>query len=711
MTQNLLLDWPILAISLFNAILLSWLGLVVLLSAERRRAWGIWLSTAGLLMGGGFFISHTVILNVGLFAIGRSMILWWTGGLFPAILLPFAWYMIILWYNGYWENRPSPLYHRHRLWVWLIIAALMVGLITITIGIFLLNTPRSDFVQLRLFVRWSVAGIPLLAVGYSIYVVMCIVLSLDALGRPGPSVRIMGDLARQRARPWLAAVSVILLFVSLFVAGFMLWIVQDSRQRTFWDIYRESLTRIAAFDLLITILTAVAILLLGQAIISYEVFTGKTLPSRGLWRHWRRVVLLAVGYGFIVGGSLAMNVPQLYSLLLTTLLMTLFAALFSWRSFVDRERYIDNLRPFVTSQRLYDQLLTPTDPVSVDIATPFHVLCARVLDAQVAYLAALGPLAPLVGSPLSYGRSATELPALTPLINSDPIDSHQSSPIAIDPEQYGGAVWALPLWSERGLIGLFLLGKKSSGGLYTQEEIEIARVSGERLIDTQASAEMARRLMGLQRQRLAQTQIIDQRTRRTLHDDILPSLQAAMITLSGSTDNPQVSESLNMLTDAHRQISDLLHAMPTTSAPEVARLGLVNALQRTIADDFGHAFDAVEWQIAPAVAHQIAAIPSLTAEVVFYAAREAVRNAAKYGRDGERPFHLSIAINWEDGLVVCVEDSGVGLTAVSPTNGSGQGLAIHSTMMAVIGGVLTTDSVPGQFTRVTLTLPTISQLS
>jgi signal transduction histidine kinase len=497
-----------------------------------------------------------------------------------------------------------------------------------------------------------------------------------------------------------------LLFVSFLIAGFMLWIVQDSRQRTFWDIYTEFLTAIATFDLLITVLTAVAILLLGQAIISYEVFTGKTLPRRGLWRHWRRVVFLAIGYGFVVGGSLAMNLPQLYSLLLTTLLMTAFAALFSWRSFVDREQYIDNLRPFVTSHRLYDQLLTPSDPANVDIATPFQVLCANVLDAQVAYLAALGPLAPLVGSPLSYGRSTTELPTLTPLINSEPMDSRQTTPLAIDPEQYAGAVWAVPLWSERGLIGLFLLGKKKSGGLYTQEEIEIARVSGERLIDTQASAEMARRLMGLQRQRLAQTQVIDQRTRRTLHDDILPSLQATMITLSGSpTDNPQVTDALAMLTDAHRQISDLLHAMPTISAPEVARLGLVNALQRTIEDDFAHAFDAVEWQIEPTISTHIDQIPSLTAEVIFYAAREAVRNAAKYGRAVDRPFRLCIQIKWQDGLVVSVKDNGVGLSAVSPQHSSGQGLAIHSTMMAVIGGVLITDSAPGQYTRISLTLP------
>lgn len=582
---------------------------------------------------------------------------------------------------------------------------MIAGLISIFAGIILLSTSRTQFVPLRLFIRWSIAGIPLLALGYSMYVILCIGLSLDALRRPGPSMRMMGALARQRARPWLVAVSLILFLVSLLVAGVMLWIVQDARQQTFWEVYQDSIFIITAFDLLISLLTAAAIVLLGQAIVSYEVFTGKTLPRQGLWRHWRRVVALAVGYGIIVGGSLAINLRPLYSLLLTTFLMTLFAALFSWRSFVEREQYIDNLRPFVASQRLYDQLLTPSVPADVDITTPFQVLCEQVLDAQLAYLAPLGPLAPLVGSPLTYGQDNKDLPPFTNLINTKPIDSHQTMAIPIDPDQYGGAVWAIPLWSERGLIGLFLLGKKNGEGLYSQEEIEIARISGERLIDTQASAEMARRLMTLQRQRLAQTQVIDQHTRRTLHDDILPTLQAAVIALSSShIYDPQVAETLNMLTSAHRQISDLLHAMPTTTAPEVARLGLIEALQHTVEADFGHAFDAIEWQVEPKATIQMAEIPSLTAEVIFYAAREAVRNAAKYGRATDRPFHLCVQITWQEGLAICIEDSG-GLMSVSLNQGNGQGLAIHSTMMAVVGGILATDSVPGQYTRVTLTLP------
>ena len=36
------------------------------------------------------------------------------------------------------------------------------------------------------------------------------------------------------------------------------------------------------FDLLTSVLVAFAVTLLGQAIVSYEIFTGKTLPRRGL---------------------------------------------------------------------------------------------------------------------------------------------------------------------------------------------------------------------------------------------------------------------------------------------------------------------------------------------------------------------------------------------------------------------------------------------
>lgn len=66
MTGYFRLDWAIMAVSFFNTILLLWLGLTVLLNADRRRSRGVWLCTTGLLIGGAFFFCHSIILGDGL---------------------------------------------------------------------------------------------------------------------------------------------------------------------------------------------------------------------------------------------------------------------------------------------------------------------------------------------------------------------------------------------------------------------------------------------------------------------------------------------------------------------------------------------------------------------------------------------------------------------------------------------------------------------
>ncbi len=706
MSDILLLDWAIMALSLFNTILLTWLGLTVVFNADRRD-WGVWIATVGLLLGALFFVSHTAIIGLGLTNLTwRNMIFWWTAGLVPAIMLPFAWYIIMLWYAGYWNAPRNRLHQRQRIWLTVITGMLFFGLVALVTGVLLLAIPSRTLDPLRAFIRYSIAGIPFLAVGYSVYVLLCIGLSLDALRQPAASRRVMGLVARRRAQPWLSSASLALMVVTFLVTGVMLWIVQDSRQRTFLEIYLEAQLTIAILDLLISGIIAVVIVLLGRAVVSYEVFTGKTLPRGGLRRQWRQAVMLAAGYGIAIGGAISVQLRPLYSLLITTMLMTFFFAMVSWRTFAERERYIAHLRPFVASNRLVEQLIAQSDPQEVDFITPFYALCADVLDARVAYLAALGPMAPLVGPPISYPSSAQPLPSLVNI--TERFTGAENEMISLDADEFGAAIWAIPLWSERGLSGVLLLGEKSDQGLYTQEEIEIARVISERLIDTHASAEMSRRLMEIQRQRLAQTQIIDQKTRRVLHDDILPDIQAALIALSGEKvqGNGRTAKALTLMTEAHKQISDLLHDMPTTTAPEVARLGFITAFQRIVENDFATVFDTVQWEISPEAEAAAKTLPTLTAEVVFYAVREVVRNAAKHGRGGkgERPLRLNITMQYIDQLAITITDDGVGL-GNSETSGSGQGLALHSTMMAVVGGSVVVDTAAHQFTRVTLNVP------
>ena len=709
-----ILNWMVMTLSIFNTILTLWLGLTILLNTE-HRTWGVWLTGGGFLIGGAFFVSHTAIFGYGLKTISQELDFWWRLGWIPVIISPLAWYLAMLWYAGFWNRSDTTggvdrLRQRHTPWL-----LLSLGVVVLLVGLLVFANPLPSYTQvaqLRLSNTPTIGHIPLLILAFPLYIVLCIVLSLDALRYPAPSERMMGELARRRAWPWLIAAALVFLVVSLLVAWLMFWIISMARYREITGHYLSMTRTLAWFDLIISGLIAGAIILVGRAIVSYEVFTGRTLPRRGFFRHWRNVVILAAGYGILGGGSLTYDLRPIYNVLIITFSIAPFYALFSWRSYVERKRYIAQLRPFVSSQRLYEHLLTSTRaaPPDVDAQTPFQALCSDILGAQHAFLISVGPLAPLVGPPLTYPNPQTNLPVITGLI--DQLASPQTMGIALDPQDYGGAIWAVPLWSERGLIGLLLLGEKRDGGLYTQEEIEVAQASGERLIDTQASAEIARRLMSLQRQRLTESHVLDRRTRQVLHDDILPDLHAAMLTLSGTPTNGAstgtITQTVNRLADVHHQIADLLRDMPGTLSPTVKKRGLFGALQQVVDEELDGLFDEVSWQINGSVVERAAGIPTLVAEVLFYATREVLRNAAHHARppDSSRSIKLTLSASWDDALMITILDTGIGMDMpAASARGCGQGLALHSTMMAVIGGTLTVDSVPNAYTCVTLTLP------
>lgn len=705
--------WAVRALSFFNTIALLWLGLTVLLNAERRTP-GAWLAGGGLTLGGLFFAGHCLFVGRDLGTVPAEMELWWRVSWLPFVGAPYLWYLVMAWYSGQLGHI------RERVWL-ILVGALGFG------GALILSSLLPSYRELvtgEPVVFLSLGRVPIAGIAYPSYSVMCIVLALVALRHPNISERFMGDLARRRARPWLLAASLVLLLASLSVGAAVAWFLRGLQVGTLELLSQETLAGLMLFDLVISAELAVAVALMGRAVVSYEVFTGKTLPRRGLFRDWRNSLILAGICGTVIGGSLDLPLAPIYRLVLAAILIALLYALLSWRSYLERERSMERLRPFVASQRLYDQLLGPTSAPDADAAGQLAALCEEVLGARVAYLAALGPLAPLVGPPLAYPPElARPLPPLVlsniqgqrsggaPQAAAIPLAVGPAEPpdpdtlcVPVEPEEYGGATWVVPLWSQRGQIGVFLLGEKRDGSLYTQEEMEVARAAGERLLDARASAELARRLMALERERLAETQVLDQRTRRALHDDVLPRLHTAMLTLrSGAND-----EALTLLSEVHRDVASLLRTLPSTLAPEVARQGLIGAMRRVVEGDLADDFDAVSWEIEPKAEQAAAALAPLAAEVLFSAAREAVRNAARHGRGGDpdRPLHLTVAVTWNDGLQISVVDDGTGLDgAQAAGNGSSHGLGLYSTMLAVVGGSLTVQSGPGGPTRVILALP------
>jgi signal transduction histidine kinase len=706
MTGRFWLDGLLLSVSLFNAILMLWLGLTVLLNAghrdvgSRSGSWGFWIAAVGLTLGGVFFVFHSIMLGFSLAAIIPALETWWRAGWITVVVLPFSWYAVMLWYSGFWEEGAEGLRRRHRPWFLFCAASALAWIfLALTAGAF---PSVGELSRYELMPPATGGRFPGAMLAYPPFIVLYIGLAYDTLRRPGPTMRLMGAAARLRARPWFSAASLVFLAVCLLV-GVAEWWVFLNLHTTQIDPF---LTVLGILDLIISALIALATLLLGQAIVAYEVFTGRILPRRGLARYWRNAVLFALGFSLIVGFSLAGQVTPVYILLLAVVIMTVFYALLGRRSYTERDSFLEVLRPFVSSQRLYERLTAGEElPDDADAAGPFRTLCADILGCGRALLAATGPMAPLWGPPLAYPEGfSTDLPLPEP-----PDPSIPSVVSALAPGRSDGLRWALALWSRRGPVGFLLLGEKRDGSLYTQEDFEIAQAACERFIDTQTSAELTRRLMAIQRERLVGSRLLDRRTRRVLHDEVLPSLHTALLSFSGRTgDDAESEKALADLAGIHRRISQLLSDTPSSPPAEDLSDGIAGALRNLLADELPESFDAMRWEIDPRAEAAALSLPPMYLEVLYYAAREGIRNAAKYGRgeDQSRPLNLTVSLRGTDELKLVIADDGVG---AQPTAGrksaTGQGLALHGTMMAVIGGRLEVEHRPGGGTTLRLVLP------
>ena len=100
-------------------------------------------------------------------------------------------------------------------------------------------------------------------------------------------------------------------------------------------------------------------------------------------------------------------------------------------------------------------------------------------------------------------------------------------------------------------------------------------------------------------------------------------------------------------------------------------------------------FDAVQFGADAAAATAADRLRPLSAEVIFYAVRELVRNAAQHGRgDDGGLLTLTVTVTGGGALTITVQDNGVGSPAPSAAAGTGQGLALHAAMLAVVGATL-----------------------
>ncbi|NMB53270.1 MAG: hypothetical protein GYA15_01095 [Leptolinea sp.] len=694
MSGQLILDWPALALSLFDAFLLCWLGLTILLEAN-RRSMGVWLSADGLFLGAAFFIAHTAILRNGWQFDNPVLNFWWRAGWWPLVLSPFAWYCVILWYSSYWDDNSSQLHRRQAPWFGLTLV-FTVGLL----AWMTLADPLPDLGNRN----GDLSGFSTLAILFPFYILLCILLALDAILRPGPSLHLQGVEARHRARPWLTASTLVLLLVCLLVAFALVWGIQtfssnyESNLQSFAD--PALFTPLTGLDVIIELLITAAILFIGQAAMVYEVFSSTPLPRSGLKKRW----LFAMWTGgifaiFFSGVLIYFARPDLASLLFIPFLAGILTAQ-NRASALEQEAGFSRLRTLARPQWLYEQIFSQPSGMSdtIDIFPDFEMICTNVVQTRRALLLPVGEMTSFFPEKICFPNNTSQLEAL-PIPGDLSTQNRQARPL--DPHQSGGYTWALPLISVRGLDGWFFIGERLDGSLYSMEEMEIARAAIERWMDNQAAAEITRRLLNLQQQKLAETRLLDQKARRILHDDVLPLLHTALLS------QPQ-GEQADQISSAHRRISQLLRDAPPPPPIDIARNGLIASIRKIAEGEAALMKADLSFETQQEVEPFVAALSPEEAETIFYAVRECLRNIQKHaGMGGDHTSSIRIHFSCQGSLQISIENNGCvdepGKDNRIPS--TGQGLMLHNSLLAIYGGGIRMTALQNGNTRVTITLP------
>ena len=453
-----------------------------------------------------------------------------------------------------------------------------------------------------------------------------------------------------------------------------------------------------------------AIIFLGRAVLSNSVLTDRLQGGTGLFARWRNVVGVAIVGSLFVALLYNLNIRPIYSVLLTVILAVMAYALFNWRQYVEHEDFMRRLNPFVTSLHLHERLLTPDADSEQESRELFTALCRDALRADHACLLFDGS----IGGPHDRQRIDYRWPLDQEVLLQTSLSN------SIDWVHLDGDHWAYPLADSRGAIGRLILGPELDGNEYNVQELQVAAACAERILDALAGEQLARVAVNLLQQRIAQVQVMSAQHKRVLHDEVLPQIHLALLKVealrsvgqdgilsAGGQDTilpNRLDEATTVLTQAHRRIAALVREMSNAVPTRLESEGLAAALQSALEHDFRDSFDHIAWEAEPAAIEQAKRLPLFVSEVIFYAAQEALRNAAKHGRgeDAHRALQLEVALRNRSGLQVIIEDDGVGRPIDQANDEAGSGLRFHTTMLAVIGGTLSVEDRSGGGTRVVI---------
>jgi two-component sensor histidine kinase len=686
------------AVSIFDMIVLLWLGSTIALYAERRKP-GTWIAATGALLAGCFFAAHSILVSGTLTLDSEILAPWWHIMWLALIIWPLNWLSVIIWFTEHL---------RRRQWQLILSALLVFGIPACLIPLIGETLPSLDQVIDK---PMNIPGtLPFFLLSYPIYGILCQTLAIIALRQASTTSWIQQGVNRY-VHPWLVRASWALLGIAISTCLVALSFFALAKRGS---IEQDNIAYLLGWcDLIIASLIGIAAVLVGEAILGYEVLTDRPLPRQQMARQWYMAVYLAACVSVGVAGLQSLDLPPLAIAVIICALLTIGAALLVERVNSEAEARMDVLRPFIGSEGVFEQALLEKEKGSTNLLDLLAVLCNSLAPTDYACIIPVDELAALLSTSIIY-PAHHPLPDITSAIATarHALEEDKRSIAFRESETLAVNGWIIPLKQGTTIRGVLMLGNPRRDVIYTEEEIEIASAVGLRVLDTLVSRAIATQLLQAQRQQIVASQYADHQSRRIIHDEILPDLQASLVRFSTTPASQSVEghKMIASLTTIHQQLATVLRTMPQAQHARIHAGDVLTALHELVEHEMADAFSEVTWQIEPTSATILGKLPDLTGEIIFSAAREACRNAARYGaKDANQPPCITISAETGENVIITISDNGAGIASNgSRSQGTGQGLALHSTLLAILGGALIVTSAPEKGTSVTISVPHVA---
>lgn len=644
------LEILICSIFIFLSTNLFWLGSTTATNLEKKNA-AAYFSIFTLIVSSLLFSFSAILGQNGFLVVSSYPILYFFPGLILLILIPFGWFVVIVWFFGFLKKKG----------IFLFLFYILSFCQLVAIAILLAYNPAKTW-NISLFEYWKFVPFSFKS-AYLIYIFSCIVLSLLCLFFFKISDNSLSELGRQKAVPFLKLIGFslfgVVILVSVLFIGDEFGIIENLILKA-----EKEPKYFYGFVICIQSLICVSILVLGWALTSYEILTGRILPKISLKQEWKNSVYASLALSALYFLFAKLGYPRAE-----------IPIIFSYSFFLSRFLTIQKNKEISSKQnKVLKKILS-----SGSVKLSFGYLCKDVLEATKAALVFQGKIPFISDTNIYY-------PENTPSETFDfsKIDPSPENPKIqyLDKDRFSGFVIRVKIESVLSEDAYLILGQKENGGLFAEEEIEIAKITGTWLVHSLFLEETGNILEELQRKKIQEQRISDQKTRQILHDEILPEIHSLILEISNDKLGSLNSQHANSLTELHKRISSLLREMSDTGL-EISRLGLTSMLQKLESSEAKN-FDLI-WEIDPNVNSQMENYPPEVQEVLYYAFRESLRNAVKYSGDVQS--QITIRIQYENGLSIQIRNEiGKELTSI---RSSGQGLKIHSALLRIFQGSLT----------------------